>query len=102
MTYEVNELLKLSHHISLFQGKGPSRKDLESYLKLANKERNVLERKIALLEKTRQQTGDEKIDNEISALRQQHKELLQNITAKVLFDKSTVLLCIFHDFLCNE
>ncbi|KAL5264795.1 hypothetical protein ACHWQZ_G005757 [Mnemiopsis leidyi] len=59
-----------------------NKKDLENYLKLANKERNVLERKIALLEKTRQQTGDEKIDNEISALRQQHKELLKNISSK--------------------
>ena len=74
---------KLSSLITCwFQGKA-SKKDLENYLKLANKERNVLERKIALLEKTRQQTGDEKIDNEISALRQQHKELLKNISSKV-------------------
>ena len=50
----------------------------------------MLERKIALLEKTRQQTGDEKIDNEISALRQQHKELLKNITEKVLSEESVL------------
>jgi len=66
----------------LHQGKA-SKKDLEGYLKLANKERNTLERKLALLEKTRQQTGDEKIDNELAALRQQHRELQDNIAAKV-------------------
>ena len=67
-----------------FQGDSrASKKDLESYLKIANKERNVLERKIALLEKTRQQTADPKIDNQLSALRQQHKELQDSITERV-------------------